>query len=369
MRIAIIGQGLLAPKEISMHQDGDVSYYGASLPKEKEDEIRLLAQENSRYSSLDRCALMAILAGRRAVKDAGWEEDASIGINIGSSRGATGLIEHYHEAFLQKNTALSPLSSPTTTAGNISSWVAQDIGSKGIHFTHSITCSSALHAIANASAWLRSGMAKRFIAGGSEAPLTPFTIAQMRALRIYTSSAIRSFPCRPFTLEKNSMTLGEGAGLFALESEESSNSRALAFISGIGFASEAIEHPTSVSKNGEALYQAMKMAMRDAKRDVDLIITHAPGTLSGDRSELAAIDRLFASRPYLYSNKWRYGHTLGASGALSLAEGITIFKTQQAPIFPFETILKQSVPSKIQTILINSIGFGGNAVSLFLEQN
>ena len=90
---------------------------------------------------------------------------------------------------------MTPLVSPTTTLGNISSWVAYDLGVKGATLSHSITCSTACTGL-NACAWLKGGMAKRFLVGGSEAPLTDFTVAQMRSLGIYSKKtilALRSF--------------------------------------------------------------------------------------------------------------------------------------------------------------------------------
>jgi 3-oxoacyl-(acyl-carrier-protein) synthase len=92
--------------------------------------------------------------------------------------------------------------------------VAHDLKNKGPEISHSITCSTALHAILNAVAWLQSGMATRFLVGGSEAPLTAFTLAQMQALKIYANEE-SEFPCKAFDLTKtkNSMVLGEGAGI------------------------------------------------------------------------------------------------------------------------------------------------------------
>ena len=82
-----------------------------------------------KYKSLDNSVLYAILASREAVKKAGWN-DSKFGVNIGSSRGATQLFEKHHQEFLE--TGKTPtLTSPTTTLGNISTWVAHDLKSKG----------------------------------------------------------------------------------------------------------------------------------------------------------------------------------------------------------------------------------------------
>ena len=88
-------------------------------------EIGLLKKSNNKYKNLDKSVLMAIYASRKAVKTANWK-DGDYGINIGSSRGATSLFEKYHKEFLENNRT-NTLASPTTTLGNISSWIAHDL--------------------------------------------------------------------------------------------------------------------------------------------------------------------------------------------------------------------------------------------------
>lgn len=123
-------------------------------------------------------------ASRTATSKAGWASGDHFGINIGSSRGATELFEKYHREFLETG-KVATLASPTTTLGNISFWVAHDLQSTGPNISHSITCSTALHEVLTGVAGLQSNMADKFLVGSSEAPLTPFTIAQMKALKIY----------------------------------------------------------------------------------------------------------------------------------------------------------------------------------------
>ena len=203
----------------------------------KEDElIKEIRKENLHYRRLDKTVLLSILAARQAVKKANWKAKDNMSVNLGSSRGATQLFEKYHEKFLaDRNIRQSPVVSPTTTLGNISSWVAYDLGTKGASFSHSITCSTALHSILNGIAWLQAGMAEKFITGGAEAPLSDFTIAQMRALRIYSEEK-GSYPSKPLKKNKstNSLVLGEAAAVFCLEKE--SGKEKLATIQGIGFA-------------------------------------------------------------------------------------------------------------------------------------
>lgn len=303
---------------------------------------------------------------REATKRAGWGPGSGFGINFGSSRGATGLFEKYHEEY-RTTGGVGTQASPSTTLGNIASWVAQDLRSGGAELSHSITCSTALHAILNGVAWLRSGMASRFLVGGSEAPLTPFTIAQMQALKIY-SRETGAYPCRAFDLgkENNTMVLGEGAGAICLEVGQ--DDRALAFIQGMGWATEPLRHGASLSAEAECLKRSMEMAMEGVSPDrIDAVVMHAPGTLKGDRSEFRAIQRVFRRKlPALTTNKWKIGHTLGASGLLSLEMAVLMLQKQEFIGIPYVSEMK--TPSRLRYILVNAVGFGGNAVSILLSK-
>ena len=324
-----------------------------------------LKQSNSKYRQLDSTVLFALFAARQAIKKAGWENDHTFGINIGSSRGATGLFERYHEDFLKRNSS-EPLSSPTTTLGNISSWVAHDLQTNGPEISHSITCSTALHALLNGIAWLQSGLSERFLVGGSEAPLTPFTIAQMQALKIYSKDFDSDYPCRALdtTKERNSMVLGEGASVVCLERQKRSNTQAE--ISGIGFATEMLKHNASLSANADCFQKSMQMALKGMDSDgIDVIITHTPGTIKGDQAELNAIQAVFGGQtPALTSNKWKLGHSLGASGLQSLELGLLMLKHQEFIPVPY---LNLPEPMQIKRVMINAVGFGGNAVSIVLS--
>ena len=162
---------------------GDAVFPVAALAAEVKQSIESLRFSDVKYKNLDDSVLYAIAASRKAVAQAGWS-DGRFGINIGSSRGATQLFEKYHREFLETGKTAT-LASPTTTLGNIASWVANDLNNDGPDISHSITCSTALHALLNGVAWLQSGMVDKFLVGGSEAPLTPFTLAQLKAMKIF----------------------------------------------------------------------------------------------------------------------------------------------------------------------------------------
>ncbi len=352
---------------ISTREFNEELQFVAEIPTTIRNEIAILRASDTKYKALDETVLLALLVARQAVYKAGWTTGDEFGINIGSSRGATQLFEKYHKEFLETGKT-STLASPTTTLGNISSWVAHDLKNRGPEISHSITCSTALHAVLNAVAWLQSGMATKFLVGGSEAPLTAFTIAQMNALKIY-SKETEVYPCRAFDFSKtkNSMVLGEAASVACLELGEQEN--ALAYIEGIGYATDDIEHNISISDEANCFQKSMKMALKGINpSEIDAIVMHAPGTLKGDTSEYKAIQKVFgANHPMLTTNKWKVGHTFGASGMLSLEMAILMMQHNHFIAVPYAEA--QVLRQEIRKVLINAVGFGGNAVSIVLSKD
>jgi 3-oxoacyl-(acyl-carrier-protein) synthase len=339
----------------------------APLDAASKQEIETLKNSDQKYNPLDNSVLFAIAASRKATIDAGWKTGDSFGINIGSSRGATELFEKHHLDFITTG-KVATLASPTSTLGNISSWVSHDLQSQGPEISHSITCSTALHAILNGVAWLKAGMADKFLVGGSEAPLTDFTISQMQALKIYSNSnELTEYPNRAFDLDKkkNTLILGEGAAVCCLEIGKKEN--ALAFIEGIGYATEILEHNISISAEATCFQKSMKMALVNSDfSEIDAIIMHAPGTKKGDLTEYKAIQKVFGENlPLLTTNKWKIGHTFGASGMLSIEMAIMMLQHNQFIGVPFAKAQIQKKPLK--KILVNAVGFGGNAVSILLR--
>ncbi|MDD5571780.1 MAG: beta-ketoacyl synthase N-terminal-like domain-containing protein [Bacteroidales bacterium] len=348
-------------------------YPVGALNEDAENKIKDFIEKNIKLKRLDRTALMALTTAQEAFEDAGWnnEKNISAGVTIGSSRGATGMWEEYHEQFLQTGKT-HLLTSPLTTLGNISSSVANYLSVEGPVISHSVTCSTAIQSIANSVAWLKAGMADKFLAGGSEAPLTKFTLAQLESLGIYSEFLNDKFPCRPLELKSNSMVLGEGAAVFAVEKikkEEIKSEKIYAVIESAGFGFEKNPSATGISPNGENFQKAMRTAIKgcDDESEVDLILMHAPGTIAGDKAELTAIKEVFKNKiPDLYSNKFNIGHTYAASAALSMELALMIFQKQIIPDIPYKTDIRNT-KKEITKIMINAAGFGGNAASLILS--
>jgi 3-oxoacyl-(acyl-carrier-protein) synthase len=325
--------------------------------------LNTIINSDSKYKHLDKSVIMAILVARKCFENSNFS-NKNIGINFGSSRGATTLFEKHHTDFIT-NGVVSTFTSPATTLGNISSWVSHDLQTNGPEISHSITCSTGLHALLNGIAWLQSGMCNQFLVGASEAPLTPFTLSQMTALKVYSNenNALAN-KCLDFEKTSNTMVLGEAAACLSLSL---SSENAIAKITGIGFATEILSSSTSISTEAKCFQKSMKMAIGSyTVNDIDAIVMHAPGTIQGDKTEFEAIKKVFGNKlPLLTSNKWKVGHTFAASGLLSIELAILMLQNQYFIETPFYK--NQNTTKKLNRILVNAVGFGGNAVSVLIE--
>ena len=339
------------------------AYWVAKFSDEVTHLLNNILGSDSKYKHLDKSVIMAILVARKCLEKSTFL-NKNVGINFGSSRGATTLFEKYHTGFINEG-AVSTFTSPATTLGNISSWVSHDLQTDGPEISHSITCSTGLHALLNGIAWLQSGMSNQFLVGASEAPLTPFTLSQMTALKVYSNEETAlANRCLDFDKTSNTMVLGEAAACLSLSL---SSEKALAKITGIGYATEILSSSTSISTGAACFQKSMKMAIANySLEDIDAIIMHAPGTIQGDKTEFEAIKKVFGTNvPLLTSNKWKVGHTFATSGLLSIELAIMMLQHQHFIETPFYQ--NKNTTKKLRRILVNAVGFGGNAVSVLIE--
>jgi 3-oxoacyl-(acyl-carrier-protein) synthase len=142
---------------------------------------------------------------------------------------------------------------------------------------------------------------------------------------------------------------------------------AMGYITGLGYATDELEHNISISEEAVCFQKSMAMALGNTPlEEVDAIVMHAPGTLKGDTSEYKAIQQLFGSTlPMFTTNKWKIGHTFGASGLLSLELALLMIQHNTFIGVPF--LVEPNPRNNIQKVLINAVGFGGNAVSVLVS--
>lgn len=345
-----------------------VSWQGREVPAGilPEAVLNILNTVGNRHS--DRSVQLGILAAREACAAHQMLPEYRTGISMGTSRGPTRNWEKAHARYLE-SLALSPFTSPLTTPGVLASSVAEDLSLRGPEITLSMTCASSLVGLINGLAWLNCGWTDYFIAGGAEASLTDFTLSQAKALNLISQDSDSPWPCRPLDPEKNhnTMVLSEAAACLLLASQPGKNTDPM--ITGLGCAREETASPTGINDKGIAYQSAIKQALNISPGDVDLILVHAPGTLSGDAAELFAIQSIFqnqAQAPVLYPLKALIGHTYGASGALALVAACLLLE-HEVPLPEYLSAQGNST-GRPKRIMVNSAGFGAQAVTVILEK-
>lgn len=224
------------------------------------------------------------------------------------------------------------------------------------------------------------------LAGGAEAAITGISLASFgNAIALSTRNEDPAGASRPFDAGRDGFVMAEGAGILVLESLSHAlrrNARIYTEVIGYGASSDAY-HMVATLTEGTGAYQAMKSALREADispEDVDVISAHATSTEIGDRSETAAIKKLFgeqASRIPVTANKSMTGHMLGAAGgveaialARSLKEGIippTINQEQADPACDLDYVANEARKAKLKIGISNSFGFGGHNAVIVLK--
>lgn len=343
------------------------------------EELLQSARLEERFSRLDRVSHMAICSARMTLSAAGGRHGDVGLVSIGSSRGATISLEDTISRFASDPAKVPTETSPTTTAGNISSWVAQEVlarrGRKAgestlVSLSTSMTCSSAFQSLIASVAFIRGGLTRAALFGGSEACLTPYTVAHLEALRIYADGT-SPWPCRPCgsgASNMNTVALGEGAGTAILMEDDCAGVDGDLELLGLGWAIEETPTATGLSVDGRAFERSMRMASANLNdgREVDLVVAHAPGSIRGDQAELVAISKVLGESVVICSSKHLTGHTYGASGMVSLALAQALLEGAPWRGFPYPTAVHGTQKAPFRTVLINTAGFGGNSVSLIV---
>lgn len=228
-------------------------------------------------------------------------------------------------------------------------------------------CASGTNALGIACQLIRSGAARRVLAGGYDA-LAEFVFAGFDSLHASTAEK-----CRPFDADRTGLVLGEGAAVFCLEAGD----EGLA-ISGYGSAVDT-HHLTQPHPSGSGPLAAMRQALVSAKLEpeaIDYINAHGTGTPFNDASEARGILQICPHAP-VSSTKGTTGHSLGAAGAIEAAfccealEGqflppnLNFTRTEEE--FPLDIVANTARPARPQRVLSNSFGFGGANATLVLE--
>lgn len=328
---------------------------------------------------LDRVSQLGLLAANEAMAQSGLRFDEASGtraaVIVGTGVGGETTQDAASEKLYGENAQrLHPLTIVRIMANAVASHICVRHGITGPSFAVSSACASANHAIAQAVMAIRSGVVDVAITGGTEACLSYGVFRAWEAMRVLADDT-----CRPFCRQRHGLVLGEGAGMFVIESLAHAKARGatiLAHIAGVGMSADAGD---IVAPSDAGAARAMRAALVDARMDpveVDYINAHGTGTLANDTTETRAIHLALGSdamHPAVSSTKSMHGHALGASGALeliavigALTEGIippTMNVLEPDPACNVDIVFDTAREVPVKAALSNSFAFGGlNAV-------
>lgn len=341
---------------------------------------------------MDRFTQYAVAAARMAVEDAKLdlerEDRDRIGVIFATGIGGMETFEEQTRVLMEKGpNRVSPFFVPMMIANMAAGQISINLGVRGVNFTVVNACASGANAIGEAFRTLQRGDADVIITGGSEASVTPLTVAGFAAMKaLSTRNDAPERASRPFDKGRDGFVLGEGAGVMVLETLEHAVARGAAIyaeIVGYGCTADAY-HITAPAPDGAAASRAMTLALEDAglkPEEIDYINAHGTSTELNDRQETLAIKKVFGEHAYqlaISSTKSMTGHLLGAAGAIELvATALTVHTGVIHPTINYEepdpecdldyvpNIARQQ---EIRAALSNSFGFGGHNVTIALRR-
>lgn len=409
-RVVITGMGVLAPNGNNVEEFWKANVAGASgvthitrfdpsvVKVQIAGEVKNFDPEQYMnpgiYRKLDRFGQLGVAASKDAVEDSGLTSNGNIpnpyraGVVIGTGLGGLLFHEEQMMAAVEKKKLDWIASScvPRISPNSVSSYIAMQFAIKGPNYAISTACSSGTNAIGQALSLLRNGSVDICIAGGVEAPLTPFTFAAYQNMRALSRRNSRpEAASRPFDKERDGFVLSEGAATLVLETLENAlkrNAKIYAEVLGFGTNCGAY-NMVAPQPDGLDAAQAIQAALEDAgigKEKIDYINAHGTATPFNDIAETKAIKEVFGKRAYeipISSTKSMIGHTIGASGAIAAVVCALVIQRQMIPPTinldtpdpecDLDYVPKIARKAEVKIALSNSFGFGSNNAVLILR--
>lgn len=345
---------------------------------------------NKRARRMDRVSQMALAAADQALEDAAFTDKGidleMVGVVLGVGLGNLASTVEGINTFNERGARwVSPFFMPMMLADSPAAMISITHGLRGPNMAVVTACAAGTNAIGEAAKMIQRGAAELMLAGGSEAPILPVAIAGFNATgAISTNNEDPVGASRPFDDERDGFVVGEGAAILVLEEMEHAlerNVRIYGEVLGYGTSADAY-HMSAPDKNGAGAVRAIQSALGDAgisPADVDYINAHGTSTKLNDKSETAAIKKVFGELAYhipISSTKSAHGHLLGAAGAL---EALISIKALNASMIPptinyanpdpecdLDYVPNRYRESSIDIILSNSFGFGGHNAAIII---
>ncbi|MEU8422273.1 beta-ketoacyl-[acyl-carrier-protein] synthase family protein [Micromonospora sp. NPDC048835] len=298
---------------------------------------------------MDRAAQMAVVCTREALADSGFEvtDPTRVGVSVGTAVGATMSLEEEYvvvsdggRKWLTDHRYATPHLYDYLVPSSFAREVAWSVGAEGPATVVSTGCTSGLDSVGHARELIREGSADVMIAGATDAPISPITVACFDAIKATTArNDDPTHASRPFDNSRDGFVLGEGSAMFVLEELEHARRRgAQIYAELVGFASRSNAfHMTGLRPDGREMAEAIRVALADARLSgdaVDYINAHGSGTKQNDRHETAAFKRSLGDHAYrtpVSSIKSMIGHSLGAIGSIEIAASALAIKHGVVP--------------------------------------
>jgi minimal PKS ketosynthase (KS/KS alpha) len=337
----------------------------------------------------DRYIQFAVVAAGEAVRDSGLdtgkEDPWRVAVSLGSAVGGTTRLEHDYVQVSERgrrwdvdHRAADPQLHLAFSPSTLASVVAEEFGAQGPVQTVSTGCTSGLDAVGYAFHTIEEGRADVCIAGASDSPISPITMACFDAIK--ATSPDNDDPehaSRPFDAHRNGFVMGEGGAVLVLEEYEHARARGAHIyceISGYATYGNAY-HMTGLTSEGLEMARAIDTTLDQARLDptlIDYVNAHGSGTRQNDRHETAAVKRSLGEHAYktpMSSIKSMVGHSLGAIGAIEVVACVLALKHQVVPpTANYETpdpecdldyVPRTARPRKLNNVLSVGSGFGG----------
>lgn len=347
---------------------------------------------SKKLKRVDEFVQFAIAASNMAYKNSGLDFDKespyNIGVLIGSGIGSLYAIEEQHSRLLQRGPSrISPFLIPRLIIDMASGQVAMHFNLKGPNYAIVTACASGSHAIGEAARTIERGDAEIMISGGTESCITPLGLGGFCSMKaLSTRNDAPKEASRPFDKKRDGFVMAEGAGIVILEELEHAKKRGAtiyAELSGYGATADAY-HITAPDPTAESPSKCMAYAIEDAgknKEEIDYINAHGTSTPANDKVETKAIKVLFKEKAkdlLISSTKSMTGHLLGAAGGVEfVASVLSLMNNTVPPTINYHNPDPECdlnyVPNVVQkkelnTILTNSLGFGGHNATLLIEE-
>jgi 3-oxoacyl-[acyl-carrier-protein] synthase II len=292
---------------------------------------------------MDRSVLFAVAAADEAAADAGLEvtDPGRTGVVVGSAIGGIGIIEEQQRVLTEKGPGrVSPTFLPNCLVDTATSYIATKLGAIGPNFAVVSACATGSHAIGEAADLIKRGRADVFLAGGTEACITPLVLAgfcQMQALAARNDEPQAA--SRPYDRGRSGFVIAEGAAVVVLESESRARARGAkvyAEVLGYGASNDAYHVATPHPESRGVIHMFTDALEAAAVRpdQVGYLNTHGTGTPLGDPAETQAIKQAFGEHAHqmaISSTKSMTGHLFGAAGALEAIAAALALRDQVVP--------------------------------------